>query len=443
MTNIDKVLIMRNNQIINEITDGVVAGQTMTINDRVPYYDNYEYKVFVESNGHRGKQVIQSNVTFGPTCDWRVVMTTTDYNGWQGNHISIYNMANTEIAQMTMTSSTPQSIHVDIPVGRVKFCWAASNDTIDDLSFSVYDSQNVKVFTYSGSSAELAEGVVFDTNNGCGNTGICDAPSNLTGTADDANIILEWDGALNDAYAYCIYRDDKIYQMVTDNSQPFVDDNTGNFGHCYNVSILCQNGESAMTDMVCVTVGDACNPARNIWFELQDNMKPVITWDKPENMEGLSGYEVYRKCNDGEYKRIKLVAASKTEYKETGNLEYGNWYYYKVIARYQSIDCSSIPAKARYGNEYFVKYQYSTDGIDENLNQNVEVYPNPAKDLLTIKAEKLSNVMIYNSLGQKVYAQTFDGNEAVIDMSGFNAGVYMVYIQADGNEVTRKISVIR
>ncbi len=77
------------------------------------------------------------------------------------------------------------------------------------------------------------------------------------------------------------------------------------------------------------------------------------------------------------------------------------------------------------------------------MNQNVEVYPNPAKDLLTIKAEKLTNVMIYNLLGQKVYAQTFDSNEAVIDMSGFNAGVYMVYIQADGNEVTRKISVIR
>ncbi len=51
--------------------------------------------------------------------------------------------------------------------------------------------------------------------------------------------------------------------------------------------------------------------------------------------------------------------------------------------------------------------------------------------------------MIYNSLGQRVFAQSFDGNEAKIDMNSFDAGIYMVRINADGNEVTRKISLIR
>ena len=77
------------------------------------------------------------------------------------------------------------------------------------------------------------------------------------------------------------------------------------------------------------------------------------------------------------------------------------------------------------------------------MAQNVSVYPNPAKDMLTVKAENLSSVVIYNSLGQRVFAQSFDGNEAKIDMNSFDAGIYMVRINADGNEVTRKISVIR
>ena len=44
---------------------------------------------------------------------------------------------------------------------------------------------------------------------------------------------------------------------------------------------------------------------------------------------------------------------------------------------------------------------------------------------------------------KRVFAQTFDGNEAKIDMSSFEAGIYMVRISADGNEVTKKISVVK
>ena len=71
------------------------------------------------------------------------------------------------------------------------------------------------------------------------------------------------------------------------------------------------------------------------------------------------------------------------------------------------------------------------------------MYPNPAKDILTVKAENLSSVVVYNSLGQKVFSQDVDANETTINMSDFEAGIYMVRIVADGNEVTRKISVIK
>ena len=444
MTDIEKIVVMRNSQIVHEITSGIVAGQQMTITDQVPYYDSYEYKVFAVSNGRNGKQVIKNNAMFGPTCEWRVVMQTTNYYGWEGNHISVYNMANTEIQQITMTSSSPLVEHVDIPIGRVKFVWDASNDTVDNLSFTIRDSQNASVFSFSGSSIELSEGVFFNANNGCGNTGTCEAPTNLDGFTADEDIVLEWNGALNDAYAFCIYRDDVVYQMVTDNSEPFIDTNTDGAGHCYNVSILCPNGESALSDMICVSVGDACDPARNLWIETQSNGRPKITWDAPEHHENLGAYFVYRKCNaDGEYKLVKLISPTKNEYKDNGALEYGNWYYYKVLAYYQNNECYSIPAMSLYGKEYYVKTYYSPESVDENDIQSVEIYPNPAKELLTIKADNLSDVVIYNSVGQKVFAKTPDSSELLISLNDFDTGIYFVRLVADGNEITRKISVIK
>ena len=94
-------------------------------------------------------------------------------------------------------------------------------------------------------------------------------------------------------------------------------------------------------------------------------------------------------------------------------------------------------------NDYFVKIYFSQDGVDEDMIQNVEVYPNPAKDVLTVKAENLNSVVVYNSLGQRVFAQDVEANETTINMSDFEAGIYMVRIVANGNEVTRKVSVVK
>lgn len=444
MTNIEKVVIMRNSQVCHEITDGITAGGTMSYTDQVPYYDSYEYKVFVVSNGRNGKQAIQNNVNIGPVCSWKIVLTTTDYHGWKGNRILVYNMADTEIAQLTMTSSAPQVMYFDVPIGRVKFVWEASDETVDNLSFNIYDAQNNSLYTYSGSSEDMDNGVFLTANKGCGDGEVCDAPTNLTGVAYGEDVYLAWDGSLTNAYVYCIYRDDVIYRMVTDNTTPFVDDNTDGLGHCYTVSILCENGESAQSPMTCVSVGDGCNPARGIWYYIQDNGRPAITWFAPENDENLSAYFIYRKCDaDGVYNRVKILAPTKLEYKENVPLEYGHWYYYKVVAFYQDIDCYSIPAKSMYSNEYYVKFYYSPESVDENMAQNVEIYPNPAKDMLTIKAENITNVIIYNSIGLKVYEQSVASSEVSINLYGFDAGIYLVKAVVDGEVVTRKISVMR
>ena len=73
--------------------------------------------------------------------------------------------------------------------------------------------------------------------------------------------------------------------------------------------------------------------------------------------------------------------------------------------------------------------------VPENEVEAVALYPNPVKDRLTVKAENLQSVEIYNLMGQQVLIST----SSVIDMSVLNQGIYFVRIYADGKTVTKRV----
>lgn len=444
LSKIDKVIVMRNGKVAYELTGDITPGETMSFTDRVPFYDEYDYKVYVEVDGKIGKQIVTKNIHFGPTCDWRVIMTTTNFTGWDGGYISVYNMAGHEVQQFTMTSSTPVSPHFDMPLGQVSFGWTAPSDTIQKMSFTIRDSENNKLYSYEGTSYDLENGVFFVTNNGCGNENTCEIPTNLVAELDGENVNVSWDGVEHQGYGYLVFRDEQLCYMAVD-ATSFVDENVAVGGHCYSVGVLCDGGwNGATSNTSCATVGEGCDPASNLWYDVQPNGKPTLTWTAPESIENLSGYNVYRKTGEnGTYERVKIVSANKTEYKETKSMEDGNWYYYKVVAYYQDTDCAAAPAKALYGDEFFVKYFYSLDNVEENETTNVSVYPNPAKDVLTVKGENITNIVIFNMLGQKVLEENLSADEHLINICGFEVGMYMVKVVANGGEAIKKISVIR
>jgi len=64
---------------------------------------------------------------------------------------------------------------------------------------------------------------------------------------------------------------------------------------------------------------------------------------------------------------------------------------------------------------------------------NVELYPNPTKDVIYIISENIQNVTVYNMFGQMVLDTKVNANQTSINMSSFAAGMYMVRITtADG-----------
>ncbi len=90
----------------------------------------------------------------------------------------------------------------------------------------------------------------------------------------------------------------------------------------------------------------------------------------------------------------------------------------------------------------------NTASSDNVVFQDMKLYPNPAKDVLNISADlstiENAKVEIFDMLGKRVYASTdlFNmNNEAAIDVSNFNTGVYLVKVSKDGAMDTRKIVI--
>ena len=81
--------------------------------------------------------------------------------------------------------------------------------------------------------------------------------------------------------------------------------------------------------------------------------------------------------------------------------------------------------------------------IDENLltvtelNTQVEIYPNPAREKVTIDGVEASEVQVYNSLGKVV--KTIQGSNE-INVSGLAEGVYLLHIMdVDGRCHTARV----
>ena len=440
ITNIDQIVVERDGVIIYT-ADNVAPGAAMSfVDDNVPCYSTFEYRVYAIIGGAKGNSA-KATESFGPTCEWKIVATATDMQGWKNGMLIAYDGAGREISTFTMTNNTPQNIPFNVTLGRVRFAWKSGTEDVT-LSFKIKDANGTVVYDFpQGSSAGIPEGIFFESNNGCTSTVQCETPTDLYADAVDGNVVLSWTGVDSPDYGYNIYRDGFLFELAHTNE--FVDETAGIGGHCYQVCVLCEGGESGFSNEACGNAGEGCEPGSNLWYELQNNNKPIITWTAPENTEGLSGYFIYRKVNDEEYTQIKIVAANKTEYKETKAMEEGNWYSYRVVAYYQGIDCYAAPIKAKYGNEYFVKVYYSTTGVNENADGKVNLYPNPTKESFTIEGEGLQSVMVYNTVGQLVYNRVCEGNSTVIDLGNVESGIYMVKVVTANGETVQKVSVIR
>lgn len=88
--------------------------------------------------------------------------------------------------------------------------------------------------------------------------------------------------------------------------------------------------------------------------------------------------------------------------------------------------------------------QTEVTSITADLKSNISIYPNPAKNILTIESneETIGRIDILDSEGKRIRMINNIRTRQQLDVSGFNNGIYMVLIyKGDGQREVRKIVV--
>lgn len=105
----------------------------------------------------------------------------------------------------------------------------------------------------------------------------------------------------------------------------------------------------------------------------------------------------------------------------------------------------SLTATNAGGNNTMTKTDYIliTDhtGINDALNGNVKIYPNPASNELTVEAANMKSITILDILGKVVYTSDVTSEKTTIDISKLNKANYFIKVRTAEGEITKTISI--
>jgi hypothetical protein len=89
------------------------------------------------------------------------------------------------------------------------------------------------------------------------------------------------------------------------------------------------------------------------------------------------------------------------------------------------------------------EYHYSQQVVVSFAQAStIVVYPNPAKETLTIEGAGKSTIVLYDILGQKIEVpQIRHGNKTIINVARIPAGNYMLQITNGAQSQTQKIVI--
>lgn len=148
-----------------------------------------------------------------------------------------------------------------------------------------------------------------------------------------------------------------------------------------------------------------------------------IKWEAPET-DDINYYNIYRANEEyGVYKKLNDMPVQGTEYFDAVKNEDGIVYYMIKSAKPKTVNTATIYHESR-----GIKTSILTDIPNENLIQNIELYPIPAVDNFTIKISntEFNNIQacLYDIHGNKI--------KEIID-DKFNSGIFTINVKIDNN----------
>ena len=69
--------------------------------------------------------------------------------------------------------------------------------------------------------------------------------------------------------------------------------------------------------------------------------------------------------------------------------------------------------------------------VEDVESSRLMVYPNPARDMITIQGIPMRQVEVFNLIGQRVLKETCHGSAIPLDVASLAAGVYVLRVIDD------------
>jgi len=83
----------------------------------------------------------------------------------------------------------------------------------------------------------------------------------------------------------------------------------------------------------------------------------------------------------------------------------------------------------------------STSNV-ENTSFSFQLVPNPASDIMTVKAESMNDILIYNQVGSTMlsFHNLNQSNQKTLDLSSLAVGVYLIEVNSAKGKATMKFT---
>lgn len=169
----------------------------------------------------------------------------------------------------------------------------------------------------------------------------------------------------------------------------------------------------------------SCNPVRDLEAETGGDVSQVyLHWTEPEpgSTGNLLGYLIQK---NGELLQEFLEMPEYVDFE----VEFFQTYEYVVIAVFDD-NCESACAP--------LSIELIPDAVPE-YSKEAKVYPNPAQNMLHVEGTGLTEVEVFNIMGQSML--NINENIETVDISHLQNGIYFIRIKTSEGEKTVKLVI--
>jgi hypothetical protein len=154
------------------------------------------------------------------------------------------------------------------------------------------------------------------------------------------------------------------------------------------------------------------------------NVKNVTVNWTTANEVNVSHFNIQRSINNKDFINVGKVSANNNALNEYRYTDYGQLSTVdgKLYYRIESVD--------KDGRKQYSEIRSVALG---NRNRGISIYPNPAKDVVTVDCKGAKAVQIIDYLGRIVCQSTVDRQQLTVDTKQFVKGIYVVKMIMNNN----------